>query len=97
MHGLLEAPRCSAVVAIYQPTMPSKEIHHKSPLSSPNHFQKMSMATHGSVSSTPIPKDLPPLLRGRAVAFSGKPVEVNIRRKCSGYRFRREKRGFKKG
>lgn len=46
----------------------------------------MGMATHKSVSSSPIPKDLPPLLRARAVALSGKSVGVNIRRKRWSYR-----------
>lgn len=62
--------------------------HHKSPLSSTDHFKKKN--GHGNtqvkLSSTPIPKDLPPLLRARAVALSGKSVGVNIRRKCWGYR-----------
>ena len=96
MHGPLKAPQCNAGIAINQPTMPSKDNnHHKSRLSSPNHFQ-MGMATHVSFSSTPIPKDLPPLLRARAVALSGKSVGVNIRRKCSGYSSGLENRkGFK--
>lgn len=55
MHGPWEAPRCSAGIAINQPTTPSKDIknHHKSPLSSPNHFQRMGMATHKSKSAAP--------------------------------------------
>lgn len=50
----------------------------------------MGIAAHYSVSSTPVPKNLPPLLRARAVALSGKSVGVNIRRKRSSYKLNGE-------
>lgn len=47
----------------------------------------MGMATQKyKCSSSPIPKDLPPLLRARAVALGGKSVGVNIGRKCWHYK-----------
>lgn len=49
--------------------------------------------TQVKFSSTPIPKDLPPLLRARAVALSGKSVGVNIGRKRWGYRTALETEG----
>lgn len=89
MHGPWEAPRCSAGIAINQPTTPSKDIK-KPPQVTTIITKPLSKNGHGNtqvkVSSTPIPKDLPPLLRARAVALSGKSVGVNIRRKCWGYR-----------
>ena len=88
MHGLWEAPGCSAGIAINQPTTPSRDI--KTTTSHHYHHQITLRNGHGNtqvkVSSTPIPKDLPPLLRARAVALSGKSVGVNIGRKCWGYR-----------
>lgn len=78
MHGQLEAPRCSA--GISQPDTPSKVIetttthnyHHQIT------FKKRHGNTKVKVSSTPIPKDLPPLLRARAVALSGKSVGLTL-------------------
>lgn len=86
-NGPWEAPRCSAGVAINQPTVPSKDRNTTGwLLSSANHLANMGMATHKSGSAmTPIPKDLPPLLRARAVALSGESVGVNIGRKRCGY------------
>lgn len=87
-NGPREAPRCSAGIAINQPTVPSKDRNTTGwLLSSADHFANMGMATHKSGSATtPIPKDLPPLLRARAVALSGEPVGVNIGRERWGYR-----------
>lgn len=87
-NGPWEAPRCSAGIAINQPTVPSKDRNTTGwLLSSANHFANMGMATHKSGSATtPIPKDLPPLLRARAVALSGESVGVNIGRERWGYR-----------
>lgn len=78
MHGQLEAPRCSA--GINQPDTPSKvsetttthDYHHQIT------FKKRHGNTKVKVSSTPIPKDLPPLLRARAVALSGKSVGLTL-------------------
>lgn len=86
-NGPWEAPRCSAGVAINQPTVPSKDRNTTGwLLSSANHLANMGMATDKSGSAmTPIPKDLPPLLRARAVALSGESVGVNIGRKRWGY------------
>lgn len=89
MHGPWEAPRCSAGIAINQPTMSSKDIEKSQQVTTIIN-KPLSKNGHGNTqvkfSSTPIPKDLPPLLRARAVALSGKSVGVNIRRKCWGYR-----------
>lgn len=76
MHGQLEAPRCSA--GISQPDTPSKVIEITRTHN--YHHQITFKKRHGNtkVSSTPIPKDLPPLLRARAVALSGKSVGLTL-------------------
>lgn len=75
MHGQLEAPRCSA--GISQPDTPSKVI--ETTTTHNYHHQITFKKRHGNTKiSTPIPKDLPPLLRARAVALSGKSVGLTL-------------------